>query len=231
MKSKVQADLSTAIRLRDQMTKQKVQCVNTAYAMFNGHGIKVKKGGLASKAGFERAVAGHEWNKLERGTLRTIAKQLQAIREIQKELDADIEAIAKTLPGYENLVSIKGVSMLSAATFLITIGDIRDFRKPGHLAAYFGITPRVSQSNDNQHVGRITKRGNKAIRTRLVQCALIAKKYSPYLQSFYERIRSKRGSGKAIIAVARKLLNTIFYTLAKGWVFEDFPGFEFKACN
>ena len=43
MKTKVQADLLTAIRLRDQMTKQKMQCINTAYAMFNVHGIKIKK--------------------------------------------------------------------------------------------------------------------------------------------------------------------------------------------
>ena len=232
VKTKVQMDLATAVKLRDQMTKQKVQYINTAYAMFNAHGIKIKKKGLNSKVGFERAVAGHEWNRLERGTLRAIEKQLEAIRKNQKELDAEIEAIAKTLPGYENLVSIKGISMLSATTFLITIGDIKDFPKPGNLAAYFGITPRVSQSNDTQHVGGITKRGNKAARTRLVQCTLIAIKYSPYLRRFYEDIKSRRGStGKAIIATARKLLNTIFYTLRENWVFEDFPNFEFKACN
>ena len=232
VKTKVQADLLTAIRLRDQMTKQKVQCVNTAYALFNARGIKIKKKGLASEAGLKRAIDGHEWNQLERGTLIAIEKQLNAILEHRKELDAEIEATAKTLRGYENLVSIKGVSMLSATTFLITIGDIRDFRKPGNLAAYFGITPRVSQSNDTQHVGRITKRGNRTARTRLVQCTLSAIKYSPYLRRFYDKIKSKRGAaGKAIIATARKLLNTIFYTLRENWVFEDFPNFELKACN
>ena len=156
---------------------------------------------------------------------------MEAIRKSQKVLEAEITAIAETLPGYENLVSIKGIGALSAAAFVVEIGDIKDFAKVGNLAAYFSITPRVSQSNDSQLVGRITKRGNKAIRTRLVQCALIAKRYSPYLQNFYERIKSRRGSGKAVIAVARKLLNTIFYTLAKGWVFEDFPDFEFRSYN
>ena len=128
-------------------------------------------------------------------------------------LDAEIAALAETLPSYKNLLSIRGIGMLSAATFLAAIGDIRDFPKPGNLAAYMGTAPRVSQSNDTQLVGRITKRGNKAFRTKLVQCALIAIKYSPYLRDFYEGIKSRRGSGKAIIAVARKLLNTIFYTL------------------
>ena len=76
--------------------------------------------------------------------------------------------------------------------------------------------------------GRITKRGNKIARTTLVQCALIAKRYSPYLHTFYEHIKSTRGAGKAIIATARKLLNTIFHTLKNKWIFEDFTKFELK---
>ncbi len=143
-------------------------------------------------------------------------------------IGGDITAFAGTLPGYENLISIKGIGSLSAAVMLCHINDIADFKDPGKLAAYFGITPRVSQSNDSQRVGRITKRGNKLARTALVQCALIAKRFSPYLYDFFERIKAKRGSGKAIIATARKLLNTVFYTLKNNWVFEDFTKFELK---
>jgi transposase len=114
---------------------------------------------------------------------------------------------------------------------LTHIAQIEDFKDPGKLAAYFGITPRVSQSNATCTTGRITKRGNKIARTTLVQCTLIAKRYSPYLNNFYEKIKAKRGTGKAIIATARKLLNTIFYTLKNNWVFEDFTKFKFKSCN
>ena len=48
-------------------------------------------------------------------------------------------------------------------------------------------------------------------------------KYSPYLRSFYERIKAKKGSGKAIIATAKKLLGIIYMTLKENIVFEDFP--------
>ena len=41
----------------------------------------------------------------------------------------------------------------------------------------------------------------------------------------YERIRARRGTGKAIIALARKFLSIIYYTLKNNWVFEDFPNF------
>jgi len=95
----------------------------------------------------------------------------------------------------------------------------------GKLAAYFGIVPRVCNSNETERSGRITKRGNKLGRTALVQCALIAQRYSPYLKRHYEKIKARRGTGKAIIALARKLLGIIYRTLKNKWVFEDFPNF------
>jgi len=84
--------------------------------------------------------------------------------------------------------------------------------------------PRISNSNETEHSGRITKRGTKLGRTTLVQCAWIAQRYSPYLKNYYERKKS-RGTGKAIIALARKFLGIIYRTLQNRWVFEDFPNF------
>ena len=84
--------------------------------------------------------------------------------------------------------------------------------------------PQISNSNETQHSRRITKRGTKLGRTTLVQCALIAQRFSPYLKQFYEKKKS-RGTGKAIIALARKFLGIIYRTLKNRWVFEDFPNF------
>ncbi|MEO0831025.1 MAG: hypothetical protein AAFY03_11290, partial [Pseudomonadota bacterium] len=52
--------------------------------------------------------------------------------------------------------------------------------------------------------------------------------YSSYLNTFYQRIKHRRGAGKAIIATARKLLAIIYDTLKNGWIFEDFPTFKIK---
>ena len=110
--------------------------------------------------------------------------------------------------------------------FLSGIGNVDDFEDADKLAAYLGIVPRVSQSNETDNRGRITKRGNKLMRTTLVQCTLIAIRYSSYLNAFYRRIRDRRGAGKAIIATARKLLRIIYDTLKNGWIFEDFSAFK-----
>lgn len=105
------------------------------------------------------------------------------------------------------------------------IGIIEDFAHPGKPAAYFGIVPRVRNSAETERSRRITKRGTKLGRTTLVQCALIAMRYSPCPAKFYHKIQARRGTGKAIIALAKKFLGVIYNTLKNNWVFEDFLNF------
>ena len=193
LKESVHAELASAIGIRDQMMKQKVQYVNKAYTMFNGHGAKIKKNGLASKVGFERAVNSREWSKVERATLQAMAIQLEAIRRSLKMLERGNCRSCRNTSGLQEPDIHQGIGVLSVAAFLAAIRDIKDFPKPGNLAAYIGTAPRVSQSNDSLRFGRITKR------------------YSSYLHDFHEKIKSGRNVGKANIAVARKLLNTVFY--------------------
>jgi transposase len=216
---------------RDQLVKTKVALLNKVYGILNGHGLKIKKEQLTTLKGFDKAVAFEGLSLLERSTIKIIKMELTSLRENIKELEKLMIEYAKDIPGYENLLSIKGIGPMSAAIFLANISDIKNFEDTGKLASYFGITPKVYQSNDKCINGHITKRGSKLARRTLVQCTLIAKNYSPYFQAFYEKIKKQRGSGKAIIATARKLLNTIFYTLKNGWVFEDFTNFKFTSCN
>ncbi len=230
-KSDGQVQLSSLIATRDQLVKLRVSLIGKVHGLFVRHGLKVKREALTSAKGFSRHVASHRWSALEKVELQVIESHLAAIRENVKQLEKEIAAFAKTLPGYDNLISIKGIGPLSTAVMLTHIGDIKDFKDTGNLAAYIGIVPRVSQSNESCNNGRITKRGSKIARTTLVQCALIAKRYSPYFHNFYERVKAKRGTGKAIIATARKLLNTIYHTLKNNWVFQDFPNFKLLPCN
>jgi transposase len=226
IKSEEHVQLSSLITTRDQLVKLRVSLLGKVHGMFVRHGLKIKREVLTSKAGFAREVGRNGWSDLERVELSVIENQLLNLHSNIKHLEKEITAHAKTLAGYDNVISIKGIGPLSAAVMLTHIGDIRVFKNAGKLAAYFGIVPRVSQSNEMNNSGRITKRGNKLARTTLVQCTLIAIRYSPYLRRFYEGIKARRGSGKAIIATARKLLNIIFHTLKNGWVFEDFTEYK-----
>jgi transposase len=221
--------LASLIQTQEQLVRLRVSLINKVHGLFNRRGLKIKKEKLTTQKGFKNSVQGTLWTPLEQIEINIIQEQLDSLGQSLKKLEKEIISFAEPLSGFKNLLSIKGIGPLSAAILLSTIGKISDFKKTGNLAAYLGIVPRVSQSNDQQLVGRITKRGSKIARKTLVQCTLIAKRYSLSLHNFYQQIKERRGSGKAIIATARKFLNTIFYTLKNNWVFEDFT--QFKTCN
>jgi transposase len=89
------------------------------------------------------------------------------------------------------------------------------------------ISELAKESDETVHYGRITRKGSKIGRTTTVQCGLVAKRYSSYLARFYERIRKRRGTAKALIAVARKLLTIVYYTLKEKRIYTDFATYEF----
>jgi transposase len=224
-KTVAESELASLTHTRDLLVKQRTRLLNKIHAVFNRHGLKLKKESLGSRRALSKLEIGR-FSSLEQVELKVVRDQALSLMAAIAELDREIEAAAKKFDGYDGLVSIKGIGPRAAAVFLTSIGAVEDFETADKLAAYFGIVPRVSQSNETDRRGRITKRGNKLARTTLVQCTLIAIRYSGYLNGFYRRIKERRGAGKAIIATARKLLKIIFETLKNGWVFEDFAAFK-----
>ncbi|MBM3776306.1 MAG: transposase, partial [Acidobacteria bacterium] len=157
--------------------------------------------------------------------LKIIVDQIRSLNKSTAELEETIGKEGRKPEGHRHLTSIKGIGGLSGGILLPIVGGIGDFAGEGKLAAYFGIVPRVSDSNEIERSGRITKRGTKLGRTTLIQRALIAQRYSPYLKTYYEKMKSRRGTGKAIVALARKFLGIIYRTRKNNRVFEDFLNF------
>lgn len=95
-----------------------------------------------------------------------------------------------------------------------------------HLCSWAGLTPRCNESAKKKKSVRITKAGIY-IKPLLVQCALCAikDKSCPYIKARYESLKRRRGHKKAIIAIARLLLTSIYHILLTGEVF-DYKRFE-----
>jgi transposase len=224
MKEKTEAQIASLTQTRDTLVKLRTALKNKVNNILAAHGINLAKEALSS----EKALAGvlempfEEMVELE---LQVIVEQIRGLNQSIAKLEQTIKDRGQKLKGHRNLTSIKGIGNLGASILLSVIGNIDDFADESKLAAYFGIVPRVQNSNETERSGRITKRGTKLGRTTLVQCALVAKRYSPYLARYYDKIKSRRGGGKAIIALARKFLGIIYRTLKNDWVFEDFPNF------
>ena len=230
MKSKENAQLYSLAGTRDKLVKQRTALVNKIYNVLNRHGLTWKRETLTTEKGL-KSIMVFDWEPIVRVELEVLVEQIRSLTGSIKKLDDQMTEHGKKLEGHKNLTSIKGIGERSATVLLSVIGDVNDFADENKLAAYFGIVPRVSDSNETVHHGRITKNGSKIGRTTLVQCTLVAKRYSPYLGQYYERIKRHRGSGKAIIATARKFLGIIYQTLKNNWIFEDFPSFVIANTN
>jgi transposase len=224
MKEPNQRNMTHLAQTRDLLVKQRSALKAKINNLLSAEGTNLKKEALSSNKALDRVLA-LPLSPIVAAEARVLVGQIRSLTGSIAELEELIEEEGPRLAGHENLMSIKGIGPVSAAVLLSAIGRIEDFDDPGKLAAYFGLVPRVQNSNETEHSGRITKQGNKLARTALVQCALIAKRYSPFLQQFYLRIQRRRGGGKANIALARKFLGVIYHTLKNNWVFEDFPNF------
>jgi transposase len=180
---------------------------------------------FTSEKGLEK-LRGIQLDDSYRFEIDLLVDEIKHLNEAIDKISEELKQRGQKLDGHEGLTSIKGISDIGATIFLNTIGDVNDFKSEKHLASYFGIVPRVHVSNETSQYGHITKMGNKIARTALVQSTLIAIRYSPYLRRFYDKLKVKKGSGKAIIATSRKMLGIIYLTLKNKWVFEDFSKFQ-----
>ena len=224
LKDERTAEINSLASTRDKLVKLRTSLVNKLHALHRERGLASRKSQFLSAKGLQ-AVLAREWSETTGVEVEVIVTQVGALNAGIKRLEVQLEASGEQMKGQKNLVSIKGIGPKAAAILLGVIGEVNDFDSEAKLASYFGIVPRVSNSNESVQHGRITKRGSKLGRTTLVQCTLVAKKYSPYLRQYYEKIKGKKGGGKAIIATARKFLGIIYRTLKNDWVFEDFPNF------
>jgi hypothetical protein len=109
-------------------------------------------------------------------------------------------------PEIQRLMTVPGVNLVCAASFMAAIGDPTRFITSGKMVAYLGLDPKVKQSGEAPaRSGRISKRGSASARWALVEAAWTAVLQPGPLHAFYDRTKVRRGHGRAIVATARKL--------------------------
>src|SRR5919107_204084 len=139
-------------------------------------------------------------------------------------LDCEIAAAERLIaqqalgwPEIRRLMTVPGVNLIGAATFIAAIGHAGRFLTSRKLVAYLGLDPKVRQSGEAPaRSGRISKRGSAAARWALVEAAWSVVLQPGPLHAFYDRTRARRGHGKAIVATARKLAVLFWCMLNRG---------------
>jgi transposase len=168
-------------------------------------------------------VKGRKWLReleLPLEESETVESALHHVEFLDQEIAAVERLIAREAlrsPEARRLMTVPGVNVICAATFLAAVGDIRRFRTARGLVGYLGLDPRVRQSgSEPARGGRISKRGSSSVRWSLVEAAWSVVQQPGPLRAFYERIRARRGHGKAVVAAARKLAVLFWCLLTRG---------------
>jgi transposase len=149
----------------------------------------------------------------------TVAGCLRQIDFLDGEIaiiDAQLAALALESSDARRLMTIPGLDVAAACTLIAAIGDIGRFGSPRKLAAYLGLDPRVRQSGEKPaRYGAISKRGNPHARHVLVEAGWQAMRTPGPLRAFGERIRARKGSQVAAVAVARKIATIAWQMLRR----------------
>lgn len=114
---------------------------------------------------------------------------------------------------YTKMIRLHGIGMLTAMAVLTEVGDIVRFKNPDAFRSYVGLIPHTNSTGDKDHRGPITKRANTHLRYLLVEAAWMAIRSDPYYLNMYLGFKQRMNGNKAVIRVAGKLANRIYYCM------------------
>lgn len=125
----------------------------------------------------------------------------------------DLAASPRYATTMQLLTSIPSIGLLSGMSLATEIGPISRFPSADHLASYVGLVPMQHQSGSSNRQMPIQRRAQSELRSMLIQSAWTAIRTDTHFEDLYKRKRASKPGQKAIVVVARRLLNTVYAIL------------------
>lgn len=150
--------------------------------------------------------------------LTCINKQITAIK---KEIATIVKQDKQLTAQVDLLNSINGIADKTAWALLAYIGDISLFDNAKQISSYAGLNPSIAQSGTSINRSSLSKMDCARLRKSLYMPALVAVRFNPVMQAFYEKLLAKGKPKKAaLVAVMRKLLVLAYGVLKSGKPFD-----------
>jgi len=205
-------ELRGLISYRNRLVKTGTMIRNRLHSLIHRHNLLLGEAGLRSGAWW----AQQPLSTLEKLQVRQELALLENVEQNKAEVDQELQKMSVgSLWGQSatRLLQLSGVGVVVAMTILGAIGDIHRFEDAAHLVGYAGLGAGVHASG-KEHIDKgITKSGRKELRWALIEAAWKAVQMSPVWKQRYNELKMRRGACKAIVAIARKLLVTIWHVL------------------
>jgi transposase len=120
------------------------------------------------------------------------------------------------------IMQLPGFGVITGMTVLAAIGEVERFGTAKHLASYSGLTGGVDQSGTHLVQKGITKEGRKELRWAMVEVAQRAVKSDPRWTGKFQELHKRMHRNQAIVAVARQLLELVWYVLTRRQPYRHF---------
>lgn len=207
------------VRVRRSVVSKQTRCKNQIKALLSFYGVVVPDD-LAERYWPRRYVAYLEQMQFSCAsgtqTLQVLLTELAHYRSSLLTLTRLIRQLA-TRDSYalqvRHLVGIDGISTITAMILLTELVDVARFQSLDDLASYVGLVPGEDSSGDERIITGITERKNPHLRWILIECAWVAVRKDPVLMQDFLLLTKRMPKGRAIIRIARKVLNRIRFVL------------------
>jgi len=205
-------EVRALVRHRVDLARRNTQLKNRIHSILDKYMLRYE-GELFSKKGLEW-LASQSLSSIDKQLLNSHLKEIATVDELIGNVEREMARIAINDGRIERLLGFTGIDYYGALLLIYEIGDVTRFSNPKKLVSWVGLAPSLHQSGNVSWTGKITRQGNKRIRWYMIEAAQHAARYDPRLKPFYGRIAGKKGRQKAIVAVARKMLVSIYHVLA-----------------
>ena len=148
--------------------------------------------------------------------LMSLVEQIRFYNDQNLQITRKIRKLAKSSrykKHVENLITIPGIGIISAMVWLTELVDITRFKSFDKLACYIGLIPRERSSGEKHAVLGLDTRGNRILKTMLIENRWAAMRNDPGMIHAYQHLTQRMNGNRAIIRIARKLLRRIRYVL------------------
>jgi transposase len=212
------------LRVRRSLIENRTACINTIRGLLASFGYRIPSG--ASTAFVHRLDRVALPAEL-RVVIEPLVATLDQLGDQIAMTDDEVVRLTEQTPVANLLQGIPGVGPVLSTAFILCIEDPRRFPKSRDVAPFLGLTPRLRESGETSHHGRITKHGDREVRSLLVQaahCILRTTSSDTQLKRWGDRLASRVGKRKAVVALARKLAVVMHTMWITGEPYQAFPG-------
>ncbi len=217
--SRIKAEDRSLLRTRQSMVKKQTRCKNQIRSILCFYGIHIPDD-QANSHWSKRFINWIESIRMERASgdmvLKVHLAELLHHRTTIAELNRAVRALAKTDDYRVNVAllrTVPGISTLTAMLLLTELYDITRFKSLDTLCSYVGLIPNTDSSGEKDNKTGMTNRRNAQLRAAIIESAWTAVRKDPALMMAFNELCKHMTKTKAIIRIAKKLLNRVRYVL------------------